>query len=117
MKTPALVRFCQEFRARLTLAALTLLCEATGLQAQIHPPAPQSLPPPPPTPVEVSPFTAVERGPHHARLQQVSVVTNGARVFYQTNSYTEIATGLNHLVRDQWVPSSEQIDITTTVAE
>ncbi len=32
----------------------------------------------------------------------------------QTNSYTELATGMHHLVGDQWVDSSEAIQITPT---
>lgn len=43
----------------------------------------------------------------------VPLVTNQqGRVLYRTNSYTELATGLNHLFNDQWVPSSENIQIT-----
>jgi hypothetical protein len=34
------------------------------------------------------------------------------QVTYLTNSYTELATGLNHLVDGHWVPSSEDIQIT-----
>jgi hypothetical protein len=34
------------------------------------------------------------------------------KVIYKTNSYTELATGMYHLVNGQWVESSENIEIT-----
>jgi hypothetical protein len=51
----------------------------------------------------------------HFRVWQniVPAFTNQqGTVSYRTNAYTELATGLNHLVNGQWVPSSENIQIT-----
>ena len=41
-----------------------------------------------------------------------SFTNESGQVAYRINSYTELATGLNHLVNGQWVPSSENIEIT-----
>jgi hypothetical protein len=44
----------------------------------------------------------------------VPVMTNEeGQISYQTNSYTELATGMYHLVNGQWVESTENIQITT----
>src|ERR1700723_645895 len=43
----------------------------------------------------------------------VPLMTNQQGVVsYRTNSYTELATGLNHLVNGQWIASSESIQVT-----
>ncbi|HLX69591.1 MAG TPA: LamG-like jellyroll fold domain-containing protein [Verrucomicrobiae bacterium] len=50
----------------------------------------------------------------NSRVWQTVVQTVNAKgnTVYQTNqAYVELATGLNHLVNGQWVPSSEQINI------
>ncbi|HEV2211344.1 MAG TPA: family 78 glycoside hydrolase catalytic domain [Verrucomicrobiae bacterium] len=66
-----------------------------------------------------SPYSIVERGPHHRLWQRVTWVTNAfdgsARA--RTNSYVEMATGLEHTVNGQWVDSSDQIQLTSTGAE
>jgi hypothetical protein len=42
----------------------------------------------------------------------IQITDNQGNVTYQTNNaYTELATGLNHLVNGQWVASKEEIDI------
>ncbi len=64
-------------------------------------------------PVEIAPYTVIDRGPHYKRLEHVLAFTNDlGKVRYRTNGYTEIATGMNHLVGDQWVESTEEIQIT-----
>ena len=60
-------------------------------------------------------YAVVAQGPN-SRVWATSVasVTNGSgRVIYHTNSYTEIASGLNHLVNGQWMAASENIQITS----
>ncbi len=54
----------------------------------------------------------VQRGPHHRVWQKVDhfQAPNG-RVQYRTNSYVELATGMHHLVGDQWVESKEEIEL------
>jgi alpha-tubulin suppressor-like RCC1 family protein len=42
---------------------------------------------------------------------------NLGKVTYRTNSYTELATGMHHLVNREWVESSEEIEITPTGAQ
>ncbi len=42
-----------------------------------------------------------------------SLTNRQSQVIYRTNSYTELSTGLKHLVNGQWVASSESIQITT----
>src|SRR5882724_11742692 len=59
------------------------------------------------------PYTITELGPNHQVWQRVTPQTNDAgEVTYQTNSFTEMATGMHHLVNGQWVDSSEAIQIT-----
>ena len=68
--------------------------------------------------VEVSPYAVIERGPHHKRIAHVLALTNNlGRVIYRTNGYTEIGTGMNHLVNGDWVESQENIDITANGAQ
>jgi hypothetical protein len=50
-------------------------------------------------------YSIVQNGPHSRVWQRVSAQS-------KTTSYTELATGLNHLVNGQWVESSETIQIT-----
>jgi hypothetical protein len=51
-----------------------------------------------------------ERGPHHRVWQKATpVVTNGLEVFYETNSFTELRTGINRAVSNSWVETSEEI--------
>src|SRR5882724_190789 len=59
------------------------------------------------------PYTITELGPNHQVWQRVTPQTNDAgEVTYQTNSFTEMATGMHHLINGQWVDSSEAIQIT-----
>lgn len=59
----------------------------------------------------------IQSGPNHNVWQGVTASTNASgQLFYRTNRYTELATGMNHLVNGQWVPSVEQIQITQTGA-
>src|SRR5882672_3063497 len=58
-------------------------------------------------------YVVTDLGPHHQIWQQIVAQTNDAgEVTYQTNSFTEMATGMHHLVNGQWVDSSEAIQIT-----
>jgi len=58
-------------------------------------------------------YVVTDLGPHHQIWQQVIAQTNDSgEVTYQTNSFTEMATGMHHLVNGQWVDSSEAIQIT-----
>ena len=59
-------------------------------------------------------YSVVFRGANSRVWQQVvpRATNQQGRVAYQTNSYTELATGMNHLVNGQWVPSSDEITIT-----
>jgi hypothetical protein len=52
-------------------------------------------------------------GNYRVWQQAVPVFTNqSGQVAYGTNSYTELATGMNFLSNGQWVASSENIQIT-----
>jgi hypothetical protein len=66
----------------------------------------------PPTLPEPTPYTVVAQGANHQVWQSETYeqAPNG-RVVTNILQYTELATGLNHLVNGQWVASSEEIDI------
>ncbi len=55
----------------------------------------------------------VERGPHHRVMQTItSLPLEDGTTAFQTNSFTEMANGLNYLdPNGQWVESNEQIEI------
>jgi len=58
-------------------------------------------------------YAVTELGPNHQVWQRVIAQTNDSgEVTHQTNSFTEMATGMHHLVNGQWVDSSEAIQIT-----
>jgi RHS repeat-associated protein len=58
-------------------------------------------------------YAISEQGANYQVRQNTVPWTNqDGQASYQTNSYTELATGLNHLVNGQWVASSEDIQIT-----
>ncbi len=59
-------------------------------------------------------FVITERGPNHRVWRRITSVTNKlGEVSFETNGgYTELATGLYHLVDGQWVESSDAIQIT-----
>src|SRR5579872_5544769 len=71
--------------------------------------AQQNSPSAPGNPVSQTPYTEVSRGPHSRVMQRTSTWTNAAgKTITRINSYNEIATGLSHLVNNQWIPSSDQ---------
>ena len=62
---------------------------------------------------QTTPYTVAERGPNHRVWQQVVSYTDAlGSVSYMTNSYTELATGLNYLdpQSGQWTESQEVIE-------
>jgi hypothetical protein len=62
-------------------------------------------------------YVEVSRGPHSRVMQRAVTFTNAAgAVVTRTNSYTELATGLSHVVGNQYVPSSDEIWITANGA-
>ena len=94
---------------RRLLALATLFAFATAARADVANPGNS----PGNNPVEVSPYTVIERGPHHRVWQQVTVSTNlDGVVDYRTNAYKELQTGMHHLVSGQWIESNDQIQIT-----
>ena len=64
------------------------------------------------TPPAAKPYiiTAQDANSHVWQSTDYQMSPSGV-VITNTHSYTEIASGLNHLVNGQWVASSEQIDI------
>ncbi len=65
-----------------------------------------------------SAYTVVSRGPNHRIWQKVISVTNTAlgRVWLQTNSYTELASGMHYWNGTNWAESQALIAITTNGA-
>ena len=61
-------------------------------------------------------YTIVSQGANNQVWKHaVPVATNQqGQVAYRIDEYTEVATGLNHLVNGQWMPSSENITVTAT---
>jgi hypothetical protein len=71
-----------------------------------------------PSPTPDTPYSVVERGANHRVWQKFSYETTVDRqVVAHSHSYTEIATGLAHLVGNQWVDSSPEIQITAAGAQ
>src|SRR5260370_8878469 len=71
-----------------------------------------------PSPIPDTPYSVVERGANHRVWQKFSYETTvDGQVVAHSHSYTEIATGLAHLVGNQWVDSSPEIQITATGAQ
>src|SRR5437667_844548 len=59
--------------------------------------------------------TAVERGPHHAVWRTVTATRNEVgKLVSETNSFVEVATGLNYWnpMTQQWEESQEKFEIT-----
>lgn len=55
----------------------------------------------------------VERGPHHNRVETYQTVVNGSgRREVRTNSYVELATGINRAEGGAWVPAEAVIEVT-----
>jgi hypothetical protein len=67
-----------------------------------------------PETVKATEYAISTQGANHRVWQSVvPLFTNEqGRIIYHTNSYIELATGLNHLVNNRWVASSENIEIT-----
>src|SRR5260370_5201829 len=71
-----------------------------------------------PSPMPDTPYSVVERGANHRVWQKFSYETTASgEVVSNHHSYTEIATGLAHLIGNQWVDSSPEIQITATGAQ
>jgi hypothetical protein len=80
-------------------------------QTSSAPPIPLSLANSPP--VEISPYAITQRGPHQRLWQKVTAQTNiVGQTIYQTNSYSELATGICYWNSNQWIDSSDQIQLT-----
>jgi hypothetical protein len=59
-----------------------------------------------------TPYAIVAQGANHQVWQwETYELIPGGRVMPHVHQYTELATGLNHLVNGQWVASKEEIDI------
>ncbi len=92
------------------------VCAATVAQFQSH--AQDSTAPAPPTALDTGSastaadaYAAVERGPHHAVWQRLTVDAQGVT---NTHSYTELATGLNfwNPALSRWEETKELFQIT-----
>ncbi len=107
MITPITVR-CPALRHSLKLLpAVLMLLSAGNSPAQQNSGTATNASPHHPVCAEVS------RGPHSRVMRTVTTWTNAAgNIVTRSNAYTEIATGLSHRVGGQWVPSSDQIQIT-----
>jgi hypothetical protein len=74
--------------------------------AQVAQPSSPELPPRP-----SSGYSALERGPHHTVWGRVVWETApSGELVPHTNSYVELATGLNVQSNSAWIPASEQIE-------
>ncbi len=64
-------------------------------------------------------YQVTERGANHRVWSTVSWTTNRAGIvtIHTNTAYTELATGLHHLVNGQWVASSEQLELTALGAQ
>ncbi|HWX19912.1 MAG TPA: hypothetical protein VN578_08415 [Candidatus Binatia bacterium] len=94
------------------LRILTLACVATiPASAQQAQTATTAAP-------DTSAYTVVEQGPHHKVWQRTEWESGlaGQRIPH-VHSYTELATGMSHLVGNQWVDSSPEIQVTSTGAQ
>jgi hypothetical protein len=91
--------------AALLLINPSFLGEAQNAGSQ--PTQVQTVNAPAPTPYAIT----VQDGGSRVWQQTTYEVDPSGRVFSRQHSYTELASGLNHLVNGQWVESSEQIDI------
>jgi RHS repeat-associated protein len=59
-------------------------------------------------------YTIADVGANFRLWQSVvtSFTSQSGQILFQTNSYTELATGMNYLSNGQWMPSKENIQIT-----
>jgi hypothetical protein len=68
--------------------------------------------------VAVTAYAPVETGAHHRVWQRLVVQTNvDGSLFYSTNSFTELQTGLARPVAKGWADTSDQLQITATGAQ
>jgi len=58
-------------------------------------------------------YSVIERGPHHSVMASVTWTTNPitGKTFARTNCYTALATGMNRLQDNRWVPASTEIEV------
>lgn len=55
-------------------------------------------------------YSATERGPHHTRWSKFSVATNELGVaVLQTNSFTQVGSGLNRWTGTEWVSAAPEL--------
>jgi hypothetical protein len=90
-----------------TISVLVMLFLCSMLQAQISSPAPAAYPS---TPANF----IVGQQEANSRVWQKIIQTldaQGHTVLQTNQAYVELATGLNHFVKGQWVASSEEIDV------
>ncbi len=61
----------------------------------------------------VEPLRVVERGPHHALWQSVSLTEVDGQTFSVTNAYTELQTGMNAWseAAAAWIEASDEIEL------
>jgi hypothetical protein len=63
-------------------------------------------------------YTVAERGPNHQVWVNATAEPDPTgSVRWRTNRYTEMKTGLGHLVQDQWLLSTPELRITSTGVE
>src|SRR5437879_4389461 len=90
-----------------TLAGCLLGIGLAVMPASCQPQISSPLPAANPQEVELSPYSVVERGPHHRVWQRVTARTNEqGRVLYHTNAFTELATGMSVQTNGQWIDAS-----------
>ncbi len=59
--------------------------------------------------------SVIKRGPHFRLWQRIETLTDSSgNLIRQTNSYTQLGTGLHHWFGGQWIDSSDAIQITPT---
>src|SRR6266581_3246759 len=94
------------------LSILALSSVAASAQLATDNAAPAIAPSPLTSPRLVADYTPVERGPHHAVWQRVMARSlPSGTLLYETNSFTQLQTGLHHVVSNQWVLSSAQVSL------
>jgi hypothetical protein len=90
---------------RLLFGAILLLCFTISVAAAPAAAPIQDLPAP-------TPYAVTQRGPH-SRVWERTVLEPApfGKNFPRKHTYTELATGLHHLVNGEWVDSGDQIQI------
>jgi len=65
-----------------------------------------------------TPYSIVERGPHHRVWQRVTCETTPVgRTVIHTNGYTELETGMHYWKDAQWLESVAEFEITADGAK